>query len=668
MKNRIRGTIWPKSPSRLDPSCAIRISSRLAFLILAAAICPGRVDFPPALVAEELPALDHREVGPELRVQKRDDLTTPVRFRRDSARLTENAQLTPGETLAFNARPFQPKSSLPVRIVTLWTGEVIPASCSLPVQPLSASSHFSAQLFSEHPFASTEHSSFVLKLSDVATIRQPLGTCDVCPSDSQLRPAGVWQEVENERVPVPGYSDATTGQSWQRRTIQIPKLDHESPDNSCLIVLSGRWPAALPAVTNLSPHDEIRCGGTLKFIFVDDTGAQRQVEVSGRGETRLIVHPDGREETVAVKTQRLQLQLRVSRDLTLSSHDAILARVQKPIGRLVAINVEGPLSSAIGNESEEANSLFLREPLVRFARSESNDSSNISKGIADAVRRVANSDRIVLNSGDEIFGVIDGVNTAVAVRRPGNGDQSLLVDRKEVSAVCFGHPESSVRQPVSGEFARIDLVPDASCSLGGLEEAFWIRSAIRHATDEGLVTQHPLLGEVTVRWKMIRRIKPLFAGSYQLLDQGPRHLGNGYRESFCKVEPHGTELSLTFATTTKQLAQPIFLSADIAELIPSGPDTLKVTPFLDEVRAGFLSTRVFLNGEPAGTLNELISVRATPTAPARVRMRLPARLFKAGKNSIQIRQTSARDNAASFDDCELRAIAIEIEQSVSTEE
>lgn len=647
----------------------IRVSLRFGLLFLAAAICPGGVDSQSGLVADELPTSDHRDaVGPELRIRKRNGLVTFVRFRRGSARLTENVQLTPGETLAFNTRPFQPKSSLPVRIVTLWTGEVIPASCSLPVQPLRASSHLSAQLFSAHPFANKEHSRIVLKMSDVATIRQPLGTCDVCPSDSGLRPTGVWQEVENDRVPVPGYVDATTGRPWQRRTIQIPKLDGESSAGSCLIVLSGLWPATSSAVTSLSPDDDIRSGGTLTFIFVDDAGAQRQIEVSGRGETRLIVHPNGREETVAVGTRQLQLQLRVSHDLTLSSNDSILAGVQKPIGHLIAIKVAGPLTSAIGNESEEANSLILGEPLVRFARGESNDSSNVSEEIADAVRRVADSDRVILNSGDEIFGAIDAAVATVRVRVPGNGDRSLLVDRKDVAAVCFEHPEPSVGQPVTGEFARIDLVPDASCSLGGLEEAFWIRSVIRHATDEGLVTLHPLLGEVTVRWEMIRRIKPLFTGSYQLLDQGPRHPGNGYRESFSHVEPHGTVLSFNFLISTDQLAQPIFLSADIAELIPSAPGTLKATPFLDEVRAGFLATQVFLNGERAGSLNELITVRAPVSSPERARTLLPGRLLKAGPNTIEIRQTSAKDDATSFDDCELRAIAIEVEHSVAFEE
>jgi hypothetical protein len=109
---------------------------------------------------------------------------------------------------------------------------------------------------------------------------------------------------------------------------------------------------------------------------------------------------------------------------------------------------------------------------------------------------------------------------------------------------------------------------------------------------------------------------------------------------------------------------PTCLSADIAELIPSGAGTLKATPFLDEARAGFLVTQVFLNEELAGTLNVLIGVRSPASDPERVRLRLPSHLLKAGENSIQIRQTAAKNDAKSFDDCELRAIAIEIEHSM----
>ncbi len=569
----------------------------------------------------------------------------------------------------FEARPFQPKSCRAVRIVKLWTGEVFPAWCSLPERQPEMPSFLSAQLFAASPFtesvAESAESSIALNVSHVSTIRQPLGTCDVFPTDSRLSPAAGWQKIDRDHVSAPDFVDAIAEKFWQRRVLQIPRFASESQDNACLVVLCGRWPGTLPGSPHLSPDDEIRSGGTLKFFFVGRQGVQWRINISGRGERRLIVHPDGREETVVVGTEQLQLQLRTGRDVTLSSHDSILLKIQRPIGQLVRLEVEGALTPPPRNESDAPGGLILREPLVRFARSDSGDSPNIRKSMTDSVRKAASLDRVVLNSGNEIFGVIDEADSIVGIR---SADRHLLVDRKEVSAVCFGRPDSTLAQSVTGDFARIELVPDASCSMGEMEEPFWIRSAIQHATDDGLTTQHPLLGEVAVRWEMIRRIKPLFAGSYQLLDQGPRHLGNGYRELFSQIEPDGTELSFTVSISKDQLPQKIFLSADIAELIPSGPGTLKATPFLNEVRAGFLATQILVNGEAVGTLNELITVRAPATDPQRVRIRLPATWLKAGQNSIRIRQTSARDETTSFDDCELRAIAIEIENPIEPEE
>ena len=566
--------------------------------------------------------------------------------------MTGNVQLAASETLDFHARPFHLRSSSPVRIVTLWTGEVIPASWSHPVRPSVAASRFTAQLYSGHPFAESEHSRIDVRVSDIATIRQPVGSCDVCPADSRVRPAGAWQQVETDDSVVPDYVDAGTGVFWKRQTIQVPVLNDEVADHRCLVVVSGRWPAGVPAGKDLSPSDQIRSGGTLSFVFVDHGGLRRRIEVSGRARRRRALLSNGRVKLVDVATQRLQIQLLVDRGLTLSSNGVVLAKLQDSIGRLDSIEVEGPFVPSIIDEPAGTDALSIQEPLVR--RTCRNDN-------AEVACKVTNIGRVILNSGDEIYGAIDEVAGAVRMSASDKGGRRLSIDRKDVSAVSFACQKIATWQPVVGEFAHIDLVPDASCSFGGIEEPFWIRSAIQIATEDGLVTRHPLLGKFTIRWEMIRRITPLFTGSFQLLDPGPRHLGNGFRESFSRVEPDGTELSLSFELNDEQLAMPTFLSANIAELIPSGDSTLKVTPFLDEVRSGFLATQVMVNGELVGTLNQLINLRSPATDPERVRMPLPTRLLKAGQNSIQIRQTSAKDDLTSFDDCELGAIAIEIE-------
>jgi hypothetical protein len=639
-------------------------SWRVLFQIFVLVISCDGVSETTSLAVENRPLSASVEVGPALLLRKFDGSTSGVRFVQGTSGLTADARLTEGETLEFPARPFPLRSSLPVRIVTLWTGEVIPVSWNQPGGKKGAVSRFDGQLYSGHSFAESEHSRITLRISDVATIRQPVGTSDVCPADSQVRPEGVWQQVDSGGDKFPEYVSPLIGTFWKRQAIRLPMSNAEAADHRCLVVVSGRWPAGVPGVRNLSVSDQLRSGGTLKFIFADNQGLRHRIAVSGRGGKRMTVLPDGRRKFANVSTQRLQIQVLVDRGLTLSSNGVVLSKLKHPLGRLDSIEVEGPFVPPIADEPDGMHALYIQNPLVRRTSADSIEAAKSGSGIAEAVRKGIDIDRVILNSGDEIYGNIADVSDLFRLRSSSKRPQRLLVDRKDVAAVSFARSKVSTWEPVVGEFARIDLVPDMSCSFGGIEEPFWIRSAILRATDEGIMVQHSLLGKIRIRWEMIRRITPLFAGSYQLLDPGPRHPGNGIRESFSRVEPDGTELSLSFALVEKQLGLPTFLSTDIAEMIPSGPDTLKATPFLDEVRNGFLATQVLLNGKVVGNLNQLIKVRSLAANPQRVRMSLPTRLLKVGKNTIEVRQTSAKDDPASFDDCELRAIAVEIEHDV----
>ena len=645
----------------LASGCVIWRSTRFLFQIFVLAIICDRVSGTTSLAAENTPFSASVEVGPDLRLRKSDGSTSRVRFVHGTPELTGDVRLTAGDTLEFETRPFPSRSSLPVRIVTLWTGEVIPVSWRQPGRKTGAVCRFAAELYSGDPFAESEYSRIDLRVPDVATIRQPFGTSDACPADFRVRPESVWQQIQSDGNAFPKYVHAPIGTLWRRQAIHVPESFNRLAEQKCLVVVSGRWPAGVQEVMDLSPSDQIRSGGKLSFIFIDDRGLQHRIAVSGRGGKRITVLPDGRQKFADVAVQRLQIQVVVDGGLTLSSNGVVLSKLKNSLGRLDSIEVEGPFVPRIADGPEGWNAICIQNPLVRRTNTNSTGAAKRRNDIEEVVRKVIDIDRVIMNSGDEIYAGIDDVSDIVRFRASGKHPRHLLVDRKDVAAVSFARPKNSTWDPVVGEFAHFDLVPDASCSFGGSEESFWIRSVILRATDEGLIVQHSLLGKIAIRWGMISRITPLFPGLYQLLDPGPRHLGNGFRESFSRVEPDGTELSLSFELGEKQLAMPALLSADISELIPSGAGTLKATPFLDEVRNGFLTTQVLLNGEVVGTFNQLIKVRSLSTVPERVRMPLPARMLKVGENFIQIKQTSAKDDPTSFDDCEFRAIAVEFE-------
>ena len=590
--------------------------------------------------------------GPEFEIYQSDGSGSVGRFVRMSLEITQGRRLSPGMRLDFRSLPFQPRTSSPVRIVRLWTDEVIPAAWNVQRRRSKSGSLVSASLYGDAilpPLTGMD--------SAVASISQPAGCMDICPADPELRPAGTWQIVDVGAVPELDSLDEPIRAAWQRKRLEVQGVEEG------LTIISGSWP--MPGGEQSQPRnrDEIlSTGGTLRFFFLDGRGHERILKLSGWNRQRLLLLPDGRQQSATVRSSNMLVQLRLGMGLTVSCDGIVVARSSSSPGQLIAIEAEGPFLPADFQPGTSGRFLTLREPLVRSVDGTIVDGDSSNRPLHQAAWRTMDDDRVILNSGDELYGFVDEAAEAVGVRRSLDEAVRRRIDRAKVRAVCFARPERVRASSVHGLFSQVDLVPDASSSLSRMEEPFWIRTAIDSTDAVGLRTRHPLLGTVIIRWSMIRRIRALFQGSYTLIDPGPRHLGNGFRESFSRVEPDGTELSLDFELEKLQPKESVFLSCDVAGLIPSGPGTLQVTPFLDEVRAGFLTTQVFLNGERVGTLNELISVRSPASAPERVRFQLPARLLKAGGNTIRLQQTSAKDDADSFDDCEIRALAIEVER------
>lgn len=492
----------------------------------------------------------------------------------------------------------------------------------------------------------------------LASVRQPSGSTDICPANHSVRPQNTWHHsVSGNDDPTRVSGAEVTHTSWMPKTVDVtPHLE------SGLVVVSGHWPAeAVHPRTNGEPESSGKKLPALRFIIQVDQQTER-LELRGHNDLRIVRLPDGREVKTTVQTARLLVTLRFDRQLTLSCNGVVVAQLPRLNGQLVRIEAEGDFLRSPDSKKPSGAQFLLDQPLIRRVKSVTEHPTMTQQELLNTVRRVTDQDRVILNNGDEVFGVVTAVDRTIDLVNSPDKTRSHRIDRSIVSAVCFGRPVPWNVPPVNGTFALVHLVPDASCTLAGVEEPFWMRTAVVGVTDAGLQTTHPLLGSVNIRWQMLRQITPLFQGTYRLIDPGPHHPGNGYRESFRRVEPDGTKLTFNVRFTTEHLRRRVFLSADVAELIPSGPGTLKATPFLDEVRAGGLATQVFLNDEPVGSLNSLITTRSPSTDPERVRLRLSPALLTSGDNRIEIRQTPARDNPDSFDDFELRAIAIEIER------
>jgi hypothetical protein len=257
-------------------------------------------------------------------------------------------------------------------------------------------------------------------------------------------------------------------------------------------------------------------------------------------------------------------------------------------------------------------------------------------------------------TGDEIYGSIEQVD-ATHVSMQGKFG-AVSVPWGELRGLLCREMEPKF-PPVSGVVAQIQI-RDVSAAPHAQPEL--LTAAIESATPEGVTWSHPLLGRQTWPWARSRKIEPMFAGNYQLLFPGIRHLGDEIRPRFRRPHPSGHLMSVTFQLDELP-STPVFVSLSVAQLEPAGPHTPPGRPFLDELRAGHLGTYLSINGRPLGSLNERINFRTDVDEPDRLRIPVPLDTLKVGENEIEIKQHPSTKDATDFDDCEVSRIALEIE-------
>jgi hypothetical protein len=214
-----------------------------------------------------------------------------------------------------------------------------------------------------------------------------------------------------------------------------------------------------------------------------------------------------------------------------------------------------------------------------------------------------------------------------------------------------------IAAPVAGWLSRIEL---QRLSEDLHESPDIVIAAVQSADEQELRAAHPWLGTLVLPWRSIRRIEPIFLGTYRLLDPAMHHLGNEVHSEFRIPVPEGNRLE-SIASFERTPAGNVYLSAEVDQMEASGSETPPGSPSLAELRAGFLQTEVFVNGTLVGNLNSRLRYRSSPHGPQRIRLSVPNGLLKTGPNTIRIQQRPARDDASDYDDCEIGRIALEIE-------
>jgi hypothetical protein len=648
--------------SFLNPSCDLGSDEQATsgdvrlWQVLLASVVLATVLFESALAAPP--------VGPVLRATLRDgssfqtrfESTPAVRLQADGTTLSEIARID------FPPHVFDWKSSRSVRIVTLWTGESFATGDYQIVRENRTDSvdGIPASLVRRFGLSGLQHPerSRVLPVECVASIRPPSQASDlksitytVSARDADGKPA------ERHLMPVMRWAFEPTGDLLKpggRATTTLPE-----PASIVLASFDMR----------LDSHDSsVPPVESVQFLLEDTDGVTRHVSVhirrlaNDRIEFVLASDIAMSRSSVRIKHDMIRLRLFLGQGLTVSADGQLLGSAPYWSGALQGVRVVSPVNAPVAGTSLPPARFRIRRVDQEAARS------------PRTLTLARDSDCIVLNSGDELFGHSVQEDSGFPPADESHGYEVIRLNTvngrvhvpwPNIESVQFRHSAHPIINDIPtnrptrvGWLAEITLAPEASCVHFGEPRGGRLRAVIVGAGAAGLLVDHPLLRTLKLPWGMLQRIEPLAFGSVQMLDAGPRHLGNGIREEFSSPEPVGTEWSLSWVRVEAR-DRPVYLSLDAAELIPSGSQTLAASPRLNTVRGGFLATRVEVNGQVIGTLNEHVSIHCPAHAPRRMRIRIPAAVLKQGVNTLRFRQTPAPDDSTSFDDCEIRAIAIE---------
>lgn len=258
-------------------------------------------------------------------------------------------------------------------------------------------------------------------------------------------------------------------------------------------------------------------------------------------------------------------------------------------------------------------------------------------------------DRVTLTNGNEIFGRIGS-----PVEYSPSESLSILgilgpwqTRWAQVACWDLARQSAPVVQLPQGLLAEVELMRPRLAAWPGDWQPIRLTGVLTKAHGDSLNLVHPDLGNVTLAFDEVRRIRPLGPNRWRLA-QGPWHLGNEARRDWPIVPPDGTELDVAFEL--EAAPQPgSHLVIDVEDLANTlGPNG-------EKLKAGQLTTRVLVNNRDLGTLHE---AEALAGQQAR-RLPLPRDVLRSGPNTIRFEQTPDDSAAHEYDDLLIHTIWLE---------
>ncbi len=259
-------------------------------------------------------------------------------------------------------------------------------------------------------------------------------------------------------------------------------------------------------------------------------------------------------------------------------------------------------------------------------------------------------DVVTLNTGDQLFGqfATPAISGGVALRSPQGDWTGGWSDIQRLDFTRRPLPPHYLA-PVKGWSFNVRLPPPALTPP--------LTETLRGIRFTDHTIRHPWLGEMGGTIPPGAIVDPLGWGEFRWLKPDRAHLGDEIRDDLTPAVPIGTELDGTVSFETCPTGSTWFV-LDVAELEPSGPDTLPTQPFLETLRGGGLRTELVVNDRTITDLNRFVSIRTPPNKPQRLWLKVPSETWRAGTNTWALRQRPLSPTKPQYDDCAIGRIAL----------
>jgi hypothetical protein len=263
----------------------------------------------------------------------------------------------------------------------------------------------------------------------------------------------------------------------------------------------------------------------------------------------------------------------------------------------------------------------------------------------------ASQDEVRLTGGDQVFGKV------------------TEADSERVRVSVDGRDVSLEWSEVSGLYFRRDAAPGALVS-GPLVELSWksapgndprdldrVEGALTDISPTVLTLATPFAGMLNVPRDRVTSLRLVGRGARLVLDNAAHHLGDSISTVpplLDPPQPEGGVLERSFEIDPLPDA-PVTIVVDVVQVVGEAAEL----PYAALIKKGELRTNVSVNGSPFDYLNHYITTKNE--VPERVRLTVPKKLLRNGKNLIRFEQVGIASDPNFLDDLGLLGIAVEIE-------